>query len=269
MADRGTYRGIYAALLDDPEFQKLPERAKFLFVALKTTRFNNLASIYILDEGGIVTLSTQTSIPNKDVKQALQILSESHWIEYEYPIVWLRNGLRFEPSIKMNNPNHKKAVEKILVGLPKLAIVHNFCDYYKLEYPFESHSIPPPIKETDKEKDTDSEKEKKKGRRKQKSPLATDARTYWETQYQKQTGFPFEGVKADYIAIADLMTKMDLDEFKQLTNWIITTPDKWFNEHRTPRELRRSLNEIRLKLNDPKSTAARVSTNKYDGVTTK
>jgi len=159
MSDRGVYRGIYAVLLDTGDFQSLPERARHLLITLKLTRLNNLASIYVLDEGGILTISKQTGIGVKAIHGLLKVLQDTHWIAIEYPLVWVVNGLRYEPSISLSNENHRKAVHNVLKNLPKLPIVHKFCDYYGLAYPFDTPSIPSRSIEIEIEMEKETEKE--------------------------------------------------------------------------------------------------------------
>ena len=155
--DRGNYRSIYSVMLDDPDFQALPADARYLFLILKISRLNNSAGIFILDDGGFVTLEKQSGMSLKRIKKAFRYLSDTHSIAFRYPIVWLKNSLKYEPGITLSNEKHKKGIENILKSLPKNEIVLKFCDYYNLAYPFDTPSIPLRNKET--ETDTETEKE--------------------------------------------------------------------------------------------------------------
>jgi hypothetical protein len=159
---RGTYRSIYGVLLDDPDYQALPEKAQHLFLVLKVTRLSNLAAIFVCDEGGFLTLKQQSGIPVPTIKKLLVVLEKAGWVYYEAPILWLKNGLKYEPSISLNNKNHIKAVESVLRGLPKRQIVLKFCDYYNLAYPFDTLSIPSRSTETETEPETKPETEPEK-----------------------------------------------------------------------------------------------------------
>ena len=135
MAKRGMYRATYAVLVDDLDFQQLPERARHLFHVMKISRVGNMAGIFICDRGEKLTLAKQTGIPVLAVNRALGELERGRWILSESSIVWLRNALRYDPKLTLNNENHQKAIQKVLRGLPALSIVAKFCNYYKLAIP--------------------------------------------------------------------------------------------------------------------------------------
>jgi uncharacterized phage protein (TIGR02220 family) len=166
-SDRGMYRAIHAVLLDDLDFQKLSERARHLFHVLKVSRISNMAGIFICEEGEKLTLARQTGIPPRGVNLGLVELERGGWILCEGPILWLRNALKYDPGLNMNNKNHQKAVLKTIQGLPGLSILAKFCNYYGLGIPSgipsryhrDTIEIPSPITDTDTDTDTETETE--------------------------------------------------------------------------------------------------------------
>jgi len=143
MSDRAFFRAFYHSLLDDDDFQKLSPEARWLFVCCRTSRVCNIASIYLCDEGTFVTLSAETGFNIEKVKDIIfGELSDAKWVIYERPILWLKNGLKYDPFVKLNNEKHQVGVLNVLKSLPKREIIITFCDYYNLAYPFDRESIP-------------------------------------------------------------------------------------------------------------------------------
>ncbi len=156
--DRGMYRAIYVTLWDDPDFINLPPEIKLILLNLRTGPLTNMPCIYRFYREAI---RKQTGYPSKVVDRALDTLSDTHWITIEEDIIWVRNALRYDPNIYLNNPKHIEAIKKIIMGLPKLKIVIDFCTYYGITIPYQ---IPYPIPygihtDTDTDTDTDTEKE--------------------------------------------------------------------------------------------------------------
>lgn len=127
MAHRGEYTAIHTALVDDEGFQKLTADARLCFFTLKL----------ILGPSGIevvrmfVPQMTQlTGLEDARLRLALDELTRENWLRQQGDVVWLRNGLRFNPNMNLNNDNHKLGVERHLRGLPSLAIVNAFCEQY-------------------------------------------------------------------------------------------------------------------------------------------
>src|SRR5262249_53256406 len=142
MANRGLYRGIYSALLDDPDFQTLTAAARHVLLTLRLCSQNSAASIFRYYPEIVMA---QTGYSRAVLETTLQELErspseESPWIVREGPVVWIRNGLRYDPSLRLADEKHRKAVEKAVAGLPKLEIVVKFCDYYEIARPFEGPS---------------------------------------------------------------------------------------------------------------------------------
>ena len=100
MTDKGNYRSVYSTFPESDRFKILSKDGRWLVTILKICRFNNPANIFYCDEGEFVTLSDITKIPISKIKKLITgELSDSHWIAYERPILWLRKGLKYEPGI--------------------------------------------------------------------------------------------------------------------------------------------------------------------------
>ncbi len=131
---RGKYRAVFTVMFETKEFLSLSADARLVLLTLRLCPQNNIASIYRLYEPILAELA---GLSPARVKSALDTLCntpiDSPWIVYREGIVWVRNGLRFEPGFSLNNPKQRKAVENVLIGLPKCSIVKEFCDYYGLD----------------------------------------------------------------------------------------------------------------------------------------
>lgn len=135
----GTYRGIFAKLLDDLDFQALSPQARHVFLTLRLSAQNSAASIFRYYPE---IFRAQTGYSNEILDAALAELERSPspdapWIFREGPVVWLRNGLRHDPNIRLADKKHMKSIERAVASLPKLKIVASFCDYYRITRPFD------------------------------------------------------------------------------------------------------------------------------------
>lgn len=133
IAERGPHRSVYASIVDDADFQELSPDARLLFFILKLT----------LGVSGIDVVYTSSLVekcgkPQRAINAALKQLRDNDWIRTERNVTWLRNGLRFEPSISIKNPKHITAIQKHLRSLPRLAIVDDFIRYYGIPSPWVS-----------------------------------------------------------------------------------------------------------------------------------
>lgn len=135
--DRGRYGGVFAAILDDPDYLALSPPARLCLQTMKVSF--RPAGIEILLPA---VLAEQTGYTEDQVRAALDELAETDWIRTapmprsQRLVVWIRNGLKHEPFMKLTNKKHREGVEKHLRGLPRLAIVNEFAAYYELESPF-------------------------------------------------------------------------------------------------------------------------------------
>lgn len=137
MAPRGVYRSVYSVLFDDPDYQALKVPARLLLLTLRQCSDAGPAAIFRYYPE---KLSAQTGLALKAIGQALEELQAGQWIAYRYPVVWVRNALRYDPTLSLSNSNHLEHVRRWLLGLPKSPVVVSFCDYYKIVYPFEGDS---------------------------------------------------------------------------------------------------------------------------------
>jgi hypothetical protein len=132
MTDKGEFRGIYVALVDDPEFQDLSADARAVFYPLKLKLGKSGIAVFYEE-----SLPRLTGMPSERVRDAIRELSEANWLHVERNVFWLRNGLRYDPSNPLQQPNHRKAIEAHLTTLPKLQIVNDFAVHYGLVEPFD------------------------------------------------------------------------------------------------------------------------------------
>lgn len=127
MAQRGEYTAIHTALVDDEGFQALGADARLCFYTLKL----------ILGPSGIEVvrmfvpqMAQLTGLSDGPLRFALDELTHKRWLRQQGDVVWLRNGLRFNPNMNLSNDNHRLGVERHLRGLPSSAIVNAFAQHY-------------------------------------------------------------------------------------------------------------------------------------------
>lgn len=132
--EKGSYRSIYSSIWDDPNFQGLSPITQLIFVHLRTCPECNWPCIFPFYKP--LLESRFPEIDPREVSESWErlLIPPSRWIVYERPILWIRKGLRFEPTYTPALPNHKLGVIAILKTLPKLAIVNEFAKYYRLDY---------------------------------------------------------------------------------------------------------------------------------------
>lgn len=123
----GESRGIYVKATVDDDFLALSVPGKLLWYTLKMHL--GASGIGVMMQG---TLSDLTGIPHGDIEGTLQELEGRRWIKRERSVIWLRNGLRFDPYMTTENEVHVTAIRRHLAGLPKLPIINDFRDYYEL-----------------------------------------------------------------------------------------------------------------------------------------
>lgn len=163
---RGIWRAIYVSLWDDPEFLKFTRVEKLVFLNLRTGPQCNLPAIfrYSLD---MVIMQTRTK--SSSVRLALRTLSEKNWIKTEAGIVWIKKGLKYDPNVTLTNPKHMIAIKNAILSLPKLQIVRDFIDYYKIPIAYTiAYPKASPIGYANQEKEEDKDEDKKKDEDKEK-----------------------------------------------------------------------------------------------------
>jgi hypothetical protein len=141
MPSRGVFRGVSSVLFDDPDYQKLPTPARCLLMTLRLCRDAGPAAIF---DYSTDKLMRQTGLTAKALESAFRALQAGRWIERDPPIVWVRNGLRYDPLVRLGDPKHKAAILRSIDLLPRRNIVASFCDYYQLPRPSHWVSEDPP-----------------------------------------------------------------------------------------------------------------------------
>ena len=131
---RGLYRGIYAAMLDDPDFQTLSPQARHVLLTLRLCSQNNAACLFRLYPAVVMA---QTGYSQIVVERALDELVRDRWIEREQMLLWIRNGLRFDPTVRIADSKHRVHIERAVATYGPLEIVARFCEYYKIAWPFD------------------------------------------------------------------------------------------------------------------------------------
>lgn len=130
---RGIYRAIYTSLWDDPGFRKFTINEKLVFLNLRTSPLSNIPVLYPYY---LEAIEWQTGIRRKQILKALRTLVDANWIALEGGVVWVRKGLKFDPNIVLTYEKHLTAVKNIILSLPKLQIVRDFIDFYKISIPY-------------------------------------------------------------------------------------------------------------------------------------
>ncbi len=131
----GVWRGVHGALLDDPDFQLLSSQARLGLLVCRLCTQNTRASIFRWYADVLVA---QTGLRSDELEAVLQELESKPnrakpWIVRDRQVLWIRNGLRFDPTMTLSNPNHRLAVLRVLASLPSGSqVVRKFRRYYHL-----------------------------------------------------------------------------------------------------------------------------------------
>lgn len=143
MSDRrGVYRGVYSEMIEDPDYQALSPHARHVLLTLRLCQQNTPACLFRVYPA---VLEAQTGYPVRSLRLPLVELVAGRWVVCEGPwetlagpfLVWIRNGLRYDPHLRLADPKHRKAVERAISAFGRSPLVATFCDYYQITRPFE------------------------------------------------------------------------------------------------------------------------------------
>jgi hypothetical protein len=152
-ADRGIWRGVYSSMLSHPDYQVLSPYARLTLLTLRVGGQSTSAGIGRVYMDALVA---ETGLSRRRVQEALVELEqqpsrETPWILRDGKLVWIRNGLRFDPTLTLSNSNHVPTVQRAVAALPRSSpVVQQFRRYYGLpelgeETPAPSHGVSHPV----------------------------------------------------------------------------------------------------------------------------
>jgi len=157
---KGSYRSIYTRLYDDAGFQRLQPRERDVLKTLRTCPAVNLPVLYRFtwEELALWTGYTQVAL-----KRSVATLERAGWVVCRYPVVWVRNGLKFDPTFATNNKDQVTALYKALLDVPHSEVVGMFLKHYSLPRgpltpPSPPSDLPPDSKDSESEKESEKEK---------------------------------------------------------------------------------------------------------------
>ena len=185
---RGVNRGLFSALFDDRDYQRLPAEARLV---LLTARLCKQAGPGVIFRYYPEVLAHQTGLTLRRVEAAVDALKAARFADLEDGVLWIRNGLRYDPNLRLSDPKHLKSVARSLADLPRAEIVLRFCDYYHIARPFEAPSETYPTRSKEKgvrSKEPPSPHDSHERHPAGQSPLETFER-FW-TEYPRRIGKP-------------------------------------------------------------------------------
>lgn len=87
-------------------------------------------------------LSDLTGIPYPEIDAGLVELEVTQWIKRDRNVIWIRNALRCDPYINLQNRNHVVPIMRHMAGLPKTKLIGEFCAYYGLDEEWVENGVP-------------------------------------------------------------------------------------------------------------------------------
>jgi hypothetical protein len=141
--EKGSYRSVYSAIWDDPEFQGFDLLTRQVFFYLRTNKDCNFPCIYVFYPS--ILTEYFPGIKQGVLDRVWDTLCHTHWIAYQRPILWIVKGLKNEPNYSGKSDQQKAGIINILKTLPKLHIINDFAEYYGIDYKPEAAKIPSPI----------------------------------------------------------------------------------------------------------------------------
>jgi len=174
MADRrGKHQSIHTALVDDLKFIGLTPEAKLVFYTLKLML--GATGIDVV-RAHVVALAEVTGLEVEAVEGALRDLRSSGYLAVEGNVLWLPNGLRYNPALNLENVNHCKSVQTHLEGLPAVELVNSFAQRYGFNAIGDTigDTIPDTIIDQEEETETEKEKENSRSLKRTRAELSMD-----------------------------------------------------------------------------------------------
>jgi hypothetical protein len=142
--EKGSYRSVYSAIWDDPEFQGFDLLTRQTFLYLRTSKDCNFPCIYVFYPS--ILSEYFHGVKQVTLDRVWDTLYDTQWIRYERPILWIVKGLKNEPNYSEKSDQQRTGIVNILKTLPKLNIINEFAEYYGLEYRVSfDPQIPSPI----------------------------------------------------------------------------------------------------------------------------
>lgn len=132
MADRGDYRSFYCAFWDNVDTHALSDRGYRVLTTLKgTLNAAGIGIVYVAQLAERCGKTTAEILTGYTELETAKPDADSGWIIRERNIVWVVNGLRYEPSLTPNNKLHRAFVrDRCLAPLGDVPIVAAFRRHY-------------------------------------------------------------------------------------------------------------------------------------------
>ena len=114
------FQVIYTSIEDDPDFLDLTAEAKLTFYTLKCSPFNNAINLF---PAYFEALSRHASLGREQIESGYRELWSAGFISCQYPMIWIVNGLKFNPYCDPGNANQLVNIYKLLANMPRQTIV--------------------------------------------------------------------------------------------------------------------------------------------------
>jgi hypothetical protein len=133
------------AIIHGPDYQRLSPEAKLALWTLKML----LGALGIAAVPGLLgALEECTGLDTTAVPYAVAELEREGWLARERNVVWLIRGLAFEPDLRVNDPKHRKFVQRAFGSLPRLPICERFQAMYATWFDAPPEGLPRPSEGT-------------------------------------------------------------------------------------------------------------------------
>ena len=141
MSARGTYRAVYSILVDHPEFRALSSRARHTLLTMRLSDYVGIACLWRYD---VARIARQTGYTPHQTEAALTELDAAGWTQRDGELMWITHGLRHDPSVTASSMHHHVAIQRVVDGLPRCALLRRFCKLYGFAYPMARPIAYPP-----------------------------------------------------------------------------------------------------------------------------